>query len=63
MPLLSRVYDKVEGELLLPLEGLEADGAHIRTLRVVRLLVTGEVVLALEGCIADVTDESGYNYF
>lgn len=57
MPLFPRVYNEVEGELLLPLEGLEADRADVGALGVVRLLVAGEVVFALEGCITDVTDE------
>lgn len=46
MSLLSRVYDKVQSELFLPLEGLHADRANVRSLRVVRLLVTRQVIFA-----------------
>lgn len=44
--LLTRVNHKVQSELLLALKRLGADGANERALRVVALLVSGEVVLA-----------------
>lgn len=59
MSLLAGVYDEVQRELLLALEGLEADGAHVRPLRVVRLLVPRQVVLAFQRRVADVADKPG----
>lgn len=42
----TRVYDKVQGQLLLSFEGFKAYGANIRSFRIVALLMTGEVILA-----------------
>lgn len=58
MPLLAGVDHEVQRQLLLALERLLTDRADVRPLRVVRLLVPGEVVLALQGGVADVADES-----
>lgn len=59
MPLLAGVYDEVQRELFLPLEGLQADGADVRPVRVVRLLVSRQVVLALQRRVANVADKPG----
>lgn len=55
-----RVDDRVETQLLLPLEGLQAV-AQVGPVRVVALLVPGEVVFALQGRIADFTNEPPFH--
>lgn len=57
MSLLARVYDEVQSQLLLPLERLHTDGAHVRPVGVVRLFVACEVVFTFQGRIADVADK------
>lgn len=56
--LLPGMDDKVQRQLLLPLERLQADRADERPLRIVALLVAGQVILALQRCVANVADES-----
>lgn len=58
VPLLAGMYDEVQGQLLLPLERLHANGADVRPLGIVALLVTREVVLALQAGAAYVANES-----
>lgn len=56
----TRMDDRVETQLLLPLEGLQAM-AQIWAVRVVTLLVPGEMVFALQSCIADFTNEPPFH--
>lgn len=58
VPLLAGMDDKVQCQLLLPFEGLQADRADKRPLRIVTLLVSGQVILALQRRIANVADET-----
>lgn len=58
MTLLAGVDDEVQTQLLLSFERLHADGADVRPFRVVRLLVTRQMIFSLEGRVADITNES-----
>lgn len=55
--LFARMDDKVQRQLLLPFKGLQANRAHERSFRVVALLVPGQVILSLQGRIANVTNK------
>lgn len=59
MPFLPGMYDKVERELLLALKCFQADLTDKWSIRIVTLLVTRQVVLALKGRIANVTNKPG----
>lgn len=57
MSLLSRVNDEVQSQLFLALEGLHADRADKRSVGIVALLVSSQVVLPLQSSATDVTEE------
>lgn len=58
--LVPRVDDGMETQLFLPLESLQAV-AQVRPIRVVALLVSGEVVFALQGRIADFANKAAFH--
>lgn len=58
VPLLTGVYYKVQRQLLLSLKSLQADGANVRSLRIVALFVAREVVFPFQAGAAYVADES-----
>lgn len=55
--LLSRVYDKMQSQLFFALEGLHADSADERSVRIVALLVSSQVVFPLQSSSTDVAEE------
>lgn len=55
--LLSRVYDKMQSQLFFALEGLHADSADERSVRIVALLVSSQVVFPLKSSTTDVAEE------
>lgn len=56
----ARMDDSVEAQLLLSLESLQAV-AQIRPVWVVALLVSGQMVLALQSCIADLANKTSFH--
>ncbi len=55
--LLARMNDVVQGQLLLAFERLRADGACVRTVGIVALLVPRQVILPLQPGAADIAKE------
>lgn len=58
MTFFTRMNDEMQSQLFFPLESLHANWTAVRTIWVVTLLVSGQVIFPLQACSADVTKKS-----